>query len=314
MSLLDFRRKRSKQPTAAQANSVRVLSLDEFLRAELLPRDILLEPWLPAASVCMVYAPRGIGKTFFGLAVAKTVATATAFLGWRASQPANVLYLDGEMAATDMQSRLKSAFSEYGELPEGFAIVTQGLQAPIMPNLATVGGQETLEPYLSNVDLIIVDNISCLCPTLDENSADAWHVVQQWAIYQRSQGRAVLFIHHAGKSGARRGTSKREDVMDTVIQLKPSSAKQSEDGAAFEVHFDKNRGFFGPEAQPFDARLEVSEDGWSWHSSKIEDDTFSRVVELTRDGMPQAAIARELKKNKGTISRHVARAREEGLI
>ena len=37
---------------------------------------------------------------------------------------------------------------------------------------------------------------------------------------ERRRGMAVLLIHHAGKSGDQRGTSAREDIMDTVISLR----------------------------------------------------------------------------------------------
>ena len=44
--------------------------------------------------------------------------------------------------------------------------------------------------------------------------------MQAWLLRLRRQGVAVLLVHHAGRSGNPRGTSKREDVLDTVIQLK----------------------------------------------------------------------------------------------
>lgn len=54
-----------------------------------------------------------------------------------------------------------------------------------------------------------------------------------------------MFIHHAGKSGAQRGTSKREDVLDTVVALKRPGDYVTSQGARFEVHFEKARGIFG---------------------------------------------------------------------
>ncbi len=40
-----------------------------------------------------------------------------------------------------------------------------------------------------------------------------------------------------------RGTSRREDVLDTVIQLKRPKDYEPEDGGRFEVHFTKHCGF-----------------------------------------------------------------------
>ena len=48
----------------------------------------------------------GVGKTFFALNLAHAIATGGEFLGWKADKPRKVLFLDGEIAASDMQSSL----------------------------------------------------------------------------------------------------------------------------------------------------------------------------------------------------------------
>jgi hypothetical protein len=70
------------------------------------------------------------------------------------------------------------------------------------------------------VDLLIVDNISTLCWTGSDNSAGSWTSMQEWILRLRRRGIAVLLMHHSGKSGGQRGTSRREDVLDTVIGLR----------------------------------------------------------------------------------------------
>lgn len=47
----------------------------------------------------MIYAPRGVGKTHVALGIAYAVTSGGQFLGWQASKPRGVLYLDGEMPA-----------------------------------------------------------------------------------------------------------------------------------------------------------------------------------------------------------------------
>jgi len=37
--------------------------------------------------------------------------------------------------------------------------------------------------------------------------------VQGWLLVLRRRGISVMVIHHAGKSGLQRGTSRREDVL-----------------------------------------------------------------------------------------------------
>ncbi|UQZ88834.1 hypothetical protein C4J81_06325 [Deltaproteobacteria bacterium Smac51] len=64
-----------------------------------------------------------------------------------------------------------------------------------------------------------------------------------------------MIVHHAGKNGDQRGTSAKEDIMDTVINLRRAKDYQTEEGARFEVHLTKARGVSGPEARPFEAQL-----------------------------------------------------------
>jgi hypothetical protein len=133
--------------------------------------------------------------------------------------------------------------------------------------------------------LIIIDNISTLVRSGKENEAESWLPVQGWALKQRRAGRCVLFIHHAGKGGLQRGTSRREDVLDTVIGLKRPGDYRSEQGARFEVHFEKARGFYGADAQPFEARYETRDGAGLWTRTEIADVELNRVVEALRSGM-----------------------------
>ena len=79
----------------------------ELIAADLPERQIVLDPILATKSLALLYGPRGVGKTFVALGIAWAVASGGSFLGWRANRPHRVLYVDGEMAAVDMQQRLK---------------------------------------------------------------------------------------------------------------------------------------------------------------------------------------------------------------
>src|SRR5690606_33941813 len=72
----------------------------------------------------------------------------------------------------------------------------------------------------ANPKVVFIDNISTFVRTGNENEGDSWAPVQEWAVQLRKRGIAVVFIHHANKEGKQRGSHKKEDVMDIVIQLK----------------------------------------------------------------------------------------------
>ena len=172
-----------------------------------------------------------------------------------------------------------------------------------MPDLASIEGQTIFDAIVHDVDLIVVDNISTLCRYSVENNADDWTVVSNWALKMRRLGKSVVFIHHAGKGGQQRGTSKREDILDVVLSLRKTKADKSK-GASFEVHFEKKRHLLDEQARPFVASLV---DG-SWQYKTLEDDTVQRVLRLREEGLNQSEIALELDMHKSTVSRAIKKA------
>jgi len=124
-----------------------------------------------------------------------------------------------------------------------------------------------------------------------------------------------LLIHHSGKAGSQRGTSKKEDVLDTVIALERPKDYDSSQGARFIIKYEKSRGFCGNDAKPFEAQLETDEKGnSSWNITSIEESTYEKVVVMLNQNMSQTDIKEELGVNKSTVSRHAHRARQEGLL
>ena len=152
--------------------------------------------------------------------------------------------------------------------------------------------------------MIVVDNLSTLAPGVRENEADSWVPVQAWALRQRREGRSVLFVHHAGKGGGQRGTSRKEDVLNTVIALKRPPDYSPIQGARFEVHFEKARGFFGEEAKPIEASLK---DG-DWSTSDINrDGDDDALVSLREQGLSMREIAQRTGASKSAIDRKLRR-------
>lgn len=302
-------------------SGLRVLNLTELLTHEFPEREAILAPWLLTQSLTMVYAWRGVGKTHFAAGVAYAVATGGAFLKWRAPQARRVLYLDGEMPGPAIQARFR-AMVEADERdfdPANLLTLTPDAQDGALPDLATREGQDAIAALAEShgVELIVVDNISTLCRDGGaENEAESWRGPQAWALRMRRAGKSVLFVHHTGKNGAQRGSSKREDTLDVSIELKHPADYRPEEGARFEVHFVKYRNSgAADDAKALEARLEADGAGrvvWTWRT--VDDSTFDRVVGLSNEGLKPSEIASELGINKSTVSRHLKRARAEGLI
>ena len=62
----------------------------------LTPPDMLLDPIISEKSLSMIYAKRGVGKTYFALNIAIALATGTSFLSYKTKQASPVLYVDEE--------------------------------------------------------------------------------------------------------------------------------------------------------------------------------------------------------------------------
>ncbi len=287
-----------------------LISVEELLATEFPPREMVLSPWLPSKGLAMIYGRRGLGKTHVALGIAWAVATGGSFLRWTAPRQRRVVILDGEMPGEALKARLAEISAKAGvAVPEGFIRLAAADLQERSINLAEEADQRELEPHLAGADLVIVDNISTLAAYGRENEAESWLPVQTWALGQRRAGRTVLFLHHAGKGGAQRGTSRREDVLDTVIALREPPDYQQAEGARFAVHFEKARGFHGKAAEPFEAAL--GEAGWVMRDAV--DAEVERALALRATGLSVREIAEEMGTHKSWVERRLRRADEAAV-
>ena len=102
--------------------------------------------------------------------------------------------------------------------------------------------------------------------------------------------------------------------MDSVVALKRPDDYMANQGARFEIHFEKSRGFSGKDAEPFVVQLEEVDDQYNWISNSLEESLFQKIVSLTKDGMSQKEIAEELGIHKSTVSKNIKIAKEKGLF
>ena len=280
--------------SAGLGRRLRSLDLAELFALDIKPRGMVLEPIIPEKGLVMLYATRGTGKTHVALGIAYAVATGSAFLKWRARRARRVLVIDGEMPASELRERLQWINGGATPTPRTLKILPIDLVERGIRTLACPEVQAELDPWLAGVELLVLDNLSSLTAALRENDSDSWSPIQDWLLRLRRRGISVLIVHHAGKTGGQRGTSRREDVLDTSISLRHPSDYAPEQGARFDVHIDKGRGIHGEQAKPFEAWLEVVNNTAVWTMKEIEDLDRQRAEELLAAGLSLREVAEEL--------------------
>ena len=278
----------------------------DLLRMDVKEREMVLHPFLPTQGLAMLYSKRGVGKTFISLGISVAVASGTKFLKWSAPKPRRVLYVDGEMPCSAIKQRISDIIAG-GDAPQpvdNLRIITPDLQDHGLPDLATVAGQDLIEEHLDGVELLVLDNLSSLVRAVKENEGEGWLPVQDWALDLRRRGISVLFNHHAGKAGAQRGTSRREDLLDSVVTLKNPNDYVPSEGLRCDVYYEKSRGFYGDDAKPFQVKLMAGQSGEAvWTVADPETTIEARVLEMHGQGMSLRDIAEEAGVSKSKIHR-----------
>ena len=297
----------------ARKKAFKILNAEELLTLKLPPREYVMCPVLGTKGIAMVHAARGTGKTFFIISFAYAIACGGDFLGWKADKPRRVIVLDGEMATEDYKGRLAgiAAGCPY-ELknPDNLKILAADYNENGLPDLSTPEGQATLRPYFEDADVVIFDNLSTLFTSLRESENDDSQKANALFLELRRKGKAVIFVHHSGKNGGQRGASRREDILNTVISLKRPD--DVDEGCVFNVRFEKARGFYGSDAEPFRAALITNSDGtMTWEKIDIADAMLDQVQELKADGKTQREIAGLLGISPATVNRILKKHKEQ---
>lgn len=288
-----------------------------FRDREIPPPTPIVDPIICKGSLGMIYGPRGIGKSLLCQNLAYSVASGQAFLGYAVSESFVVVYADGEMTDFERQQRFQKAelLKPSNAARANLHIIRPDFDEGRLPDIETESGQSEFESRLPpKTALLIIDNLSAWCRSGRED-AEAWRRVQEWALRLRARGLAVIFVHHANKRGAQRGTSMREDALDYVISLRlpagtPGASTQ------FELHFDKLRHLPKSKAKPRLIRYRTPKGKPPYWSVKSlsPPDQLQRILALQKQGIKNTQIAKQLGLSRATVQRYLQDGRAQGVV
>jgi hypothetical protein len=236
---------------------------------------------------------------------------------WESGEAISVLYIDGEMPAESVQERTRALAGE-NEL-DRLSVINHEMafdHTGKVLSLADPRAQEALIGHCTGrgIELLVLDNLSCLFPGVGENDNDEWGKVLPWLLALRRAGIAVVIVHHAGRNGAMRGGSKREDAAAWIVSLDDSKDLPSEkEGAKFISRFTKNR--HAPQDPPAiewtfapgaNGKIDVQ---WK------EASTLEVLRQWVADGMGSCEdLAREMNISKGQVSKLAAKGINAGWL
>ena len=215
-----------------------------------------------------------------------------------------------------MQERDKA----FGDACENLTLINHEIlfqRTGLVLNLADPEAQAAIMQWCveGGFKVLVIDNLSTLASGVKENDADAWEILLPWLLDLRRRKIAVLLVHHAGRSGEMRGTSRREDSVFWIIKLERES-DYTDKGCSFLVRFEKNRNSalnpdshiwtIKPSADPFSSKVEIT-----FRVASFPDQVF----DLIRDGVAHCtAIAKELDCQPSTVSKAAKKLAAEGKI
>jgi putative DNA primase/helicase len=293
-----------------------IMPIQNFISLKLPEKKTILDPWITEQNIGLINGWRGTGKTWLGLGIIDAVTKGQNFGPWEVENSVPCLFLDAEMPVQDLQYRaMQLKMGENTKSPVYIYSSHSGSELGLpKANLTDEKWQAFMKKNLLDlgVKLWVADNIGALASGINENSKEAWDPINQWLLDLRFSGISTILLHHTGKEGDQRGTSAREDNVDTSITITLPPGHTAEDGCHFIMKFKKNRVVSGDQILLADLDLKYQSGIWTYQNIKLK--SKNEILTLLDEGNKQAEIAKELDVSKPYISRIRREAITEGYL
>jgi hypothetical protein len=293
-----------------------IITATDFHSLEIPSRAVYLYPWLKEDSITLISGERGVGKSFFAHAIANAITKGESFGPWKCEKPVPVLILDGEMPETDIQERIDALHLD-SDRPFPLQIYSDAYANQYgisRAHLLNEAWRDKMRAILlaRHIKLWVVDNIASLAGGIDENLKKDWDPINSWLLELRFQGIATILLHHTNKEGSQRGTSAREDNIDTSLLLKKPSDYTPEDGCRFVTIFSKARISQSARSLITETEFKLTEkDGqYSWICQNVKREKKKEILRMLDEGADYEAITKTLE----ITSAYISKVKKEAII
>jgi len=303
-------------------NPAVVVGFSSLLNRECAPVEYAIEPLLSSRGTGEIFAWRGTGKSYITTQMAVDISLGKPLMfgghrggggHWPISRGYRTLYVYGEMDDSEIKQRavaLARMADTAGGIPSDDQLGTmcKDYQKTWRPKLSTARDRKFIEDRIfgHGYEGLILDNISTLWPTSQENQSDRSAILAEWFTDLNQRGVWVIFLHHAGKSGEQRGDSEKEDMLSFVLKLRRPANYKAEEGLRVEVHVEKNR--HKPSESrwlmPFEIALAKDASGETiWTTRPAQEAQRRAAFEMFKDDMPTMFVGQEIGVSRATIYR-----------
>jgi putative DNA primase/helicase len=313
---------------SVEITDIPLITESELIAMELPDIRMLLYPWMTEKSITLVAGEKGAGKTWFALSLLYSITRRKSFWKWETMSSGNCLYVDGEMNIKSIQNRLKYLDRGDEKFKEIFILSNDWNRTRSdkiqMLNIAAGYWQKIIKEICLNkgIEIVVFDNVASLCAGIDENVKSEWDVVNQWLLDLRFAGISSILLHHMGKNKySQRGTSAREDNINTAIHITKPEEYASENLCMFGLKFDKNRDVEKKEdATLIQAMLwqlledpETNKALWNISIPGISERRVDVLRYLVK-GMTNSEIAGIMKVDPSRITQQIGKLKEGGYL
>lgn len=133
-------------------------------------------------------------------------------------------------------------------------------------------------------------------------TAEAWAPFMRWMLGHKRAGRTVIVIHHSGKAGKQRGSSKHERCPDWSINLLPDKQAPKDGALRFSLVWEKARHLASDQIEPIAVTMRQDGSHREYKQGTHKDPKVAKAIKLHQQKKTNTEIAAELDVDRTTVA------------
>jgi hypothetical protein len=307
------------------------LTLNQFVDRNYPPITYYMYPIISNECLGMIFALPGKGKTLFALELAWRCSQGLDFMDWKFNnmiKPPPVLYVEGEMSATQVQDRVSSMVErDRGlkdfDLDNFYIAVLKEQPNENYQKLKTPEGRLNVQNSADEIykktgkkPIIFLDNVRFLMGNFNEKEGQDWIDFVLWLATLRAKGYSTYFLHHAVNTGEKAsGSGYQDSNLDVNIKLSQPDENSATDHSSdhftqIQFEFKKMRENVIGQMTPFIMVVDRNKGSWSKFpvlnkterkiKSMLDSGKSAKdIINPEKEGMSKANVHKTINKLKG---------------